>query len=209
MMENNEFIFQISPYDIENLWPQASKALEKRMELVSRERYPALWKKTDKLNAVSQGRTRSTLRTRIMSMVCLALGIFLFVPGLTEPQKLLVPLFSGAIAIGAGIGGLWRNRKHKKNPFDQAAKSLLAGKDTPPEQTVSFSETGMTLPTDNSSSECVPYSNFECIIETADMFLLVYDTRVTVLQKIDLTTRTAGDFRAFISQKVLQYRALT
>lgn len=68
---------------------------------------------------LSQGRTRSRLGTRVKSIVCLALGFFLFIPSLVKPQELLVPLLAGVIAIGAGIGGLWRSRKHKKNPFDK------------------------------------------------------------------------------------------
>jgi len=38
-----------------------------------------------------------------------------------------VPLLVGAIAIGAGIGGLWRSRKNKKNLFDKSA--ILSGDD--------------------------------------------------------------------------------
>ena len=65
-----------------------------------------------------------------MSIVCLALGIFLFVPGIMEPKKLFVPLLVGVLAIGASIGGLWRSRKHKKNPFDKSAKLLLEKRGT-------------------------------------------------------------------------------
>lgn len=211
-MDNIKYVFRLTAYDINCLLPQVSKALEKRTELVSRERYPNLWKNTDRLNAASQGQTQSRGRTIFMSIVCLALGIFLFVPGLVKPQELLVPLLVGAVAIGAGIGGLWRSRKNKKNPFDKSAKKLLAGKDTfSAEQSieVSFSEEGMILPTDNGGAESVPYSNFECIIEATDIFLLVYDTRVTVLQKHDLITNTADEFRGFISNKVAKFKTLT
>lgn len=204
-MENVKYIFRISPYDTEKLLPQVSKALEKRAELVSREKYPGMWKHTDKFNAMSQGKTRSRLRTRLLSIVCLATGIFLFVPGLVKPQELFVPLLVGAVAVGAGIGGLWRSRKHKKNPFDKSGKILLAGKDsisTEQTVTVSFSEDGMTIPTDNGNNEFVPYSDFECAIETADILLFVYGERVTVLQKIDLTTDNISVFYELISKKV-------
>ena len=205
-------IFQISPYDTEKLLPQVSKALEKRTEIISREQYPGMWKHTDKFNSMAQGRTRSRLRTRLMSVVCLAVGIFLFVPGLVKPQELFVPLLVGAVAVGAGIGGLWRSRKHKKNPFDKSAKVLLAGKDNiSAEQSiaVSFSEDGMTIPIDNGNTEFVPYSGFECAIEAADMLLFVYGERVTVLQKIDLTTGNISDFCKLISEKVTKYHSIT
>lgn len=210
-MENKAFTFHISAYDIEKLLPQASKALEKRTELVSRARHPAMWRMTDSLNSAAQGRTRSRRRTRIMSVICLLLGIFLFVPGLVEPRELLVPLLVGAAAIGAGIGGLWRSRKRRKNPLDKSAKRLLAGKDVLSAEEaikVSFSETGMTIPTEDNSGECVQYGNFECVIETEDLFLLVYDTRVTVLQKTDLAAGNIDDFCDFVSQRVEKYRSI-
>lgn len=210
-METAKYVFQVSPYDIEKLLPQVSKALKKRTELVSREQHPGMWKQTDKLNAMTQGRTRSRLRTRLLSIICLALGIFLFVPGLMEPRELLAPLLAGAAAIGAGIGGLWRSRKNKKDPFDRSAKVLLAGKDNiSAEQavTVSFSEAGMTLPAEGGNTEFVPYSGFECAIETADILLFVYGERVTVLQKIDLKTGHMNDFRSLISENVTKYRSI-
>lgn len=203
---------QISPYDTEKLLPQVSQALEKRTEIISREQYPGMWKHTDKFNSMEQGRTRSRLRTRLMSVVCLAVGIFLFVPGLVKPQELVVPLFVGAVAVDVGIGGLWRSRKHKKNPFDKSAKVLLAGKDgISAEQSivVSSSKDGMTIPIDNGNTEFVAFSGFECAIEAADMLLLVYGERVTVLQKTDLTTGNISDFCKLISEKVTKYQSIT
>lgn len=211
-MADTNYIFQISPYDTKKLLPQVSKALERRTEIISREQYPGLWKHTDKFNSMAQGRTRSRFRTRLMSVVCLAAGIFLFVPGLMKPQELLVPLLAGAVAVIAGIGGLWRSRKHKKNPFDKSAKVLLAGKDSiSVEQSVevSFSEDGMILPIDNGNTEFVPYSGFECAIEAEDMLLFVYGEHVTVLQKIDLTTGNISDFCKLISEKVTKYQSIT
>ena len=41
------FDFHITSYDTEKLLQQVSEALEKRTELRSRERYPALWENID------------------------------------------------------------------------------------------------------------------------------------------------------------------
>lgn len=204
-MEAMTFTFHIHSYDANRLLPQASRALEKRTELLSRARYPRLWNLTDAYNQVAQKRTRTRLRTRSMSVICLLLGIFLFVPGLTDPKGMLIPLLSGAVAIGAGIGGLWSSRKNKRKPFDDAARTLLDGKDTISEEPplmVSFSDEGMFLPADDGEAECVPYSQFECVIETPELFLLVYDTRVTLLQKADLTEQPLEAFGRFLSGKV-------
>ena len=202
-MEN--YNFQITPYDTESLLQQVSKALEKRTEFVSRECYPGLWENIDKLNAVSKGKRRSSLRSKIMSIICLVLGVFLFIPGLMKPQELLVPLLVGAFAIVIGIVYLYIGRKDKKNPFDKSARLLLMGKDTISAKQsimVSFSESGMEIRADDKESQHIPYSDFESMIETEDLFLFVHDTRITVLQKKDLTSNDITDFRNFISKNV-------
>lgn len=204
-MEN--YNFQITPYDTESLLQQVSKALEKRTEFVSRERYPGLWENIDKLNAVSKGKRRSSLRSKVMSIICLVLGVFLFVPGLMKPQELLVPLLVGAFAIVIGIVYLYIGRKGKKNPFDKSARLLLMGKDTISAKQsimVSFSESGMEIRADDREPQHIPYSDFESMIETEDLFLFVHDTRITVLQKKDLTSNDITDFRNFISRNVPQ-----
>ncbi len=204
-MEN--YNFQITPYDTESLLQQVSKALEKRTEFVSRERYPSLWENIDKLNVVSKGKRRSSLRSKVMSIICLVLGVFLFVPGLMKPQELLVPLLVGAFAIVIAIVYLYIGRKGKKNPFDKSARLLLMGKDTISAKQsimVSFSESGMEIRADDKEPQHIPYSDFESMIETEDLFLFVHDTRITVLQKKDLTSNDITDFRNFISRNVPQ-----
>lgn len=208
-MEN--YNFQITPYDTESLLQQVSKALEKRNEFVSRERYPGLWENIDKLNAMSKGKRRSSLRSKIMGVICLVLGIFLFVPGLMEPQELLVPLLTGAFAIVIGIVYLYIGRKDKKNPFDKSAKLLLMGKDTISAKQsimVSFSESGMEIQVDDKESQRIPYSDFESMIETMDLFLFVHDTRITTLQKKDLTSKATTDFHNFISKNIPQCQSI-
>lgn len=210
-MENENYIFQISSYDINCLLAQVSKALEKRTELISRERYPGMWHFTDRMNTAAQGKRRSSFRTKLLSIVCLAAGIFLLVPGLVEPQELFMPLLAGTAALMIGIVGLLCSRKNKKNPFDKSAKLLLTGKDVIPEGqaiTVIFSDDGMTIPADNNNTEFVPYNDFECAIETTDAFLFVYGDRVTVLQKKDLTTDNLKDFSDQISEKVTKYQSI-
>ena len=206
----NTYRFQISAYDIDRLLPQVSQALKKRTDLLSRQQYPSLWAVTDKLNSAGGGKKRSTLRTRFMSILCLILGVILFVPGLMKPQELLVPLLAGAVAIGAGLGGLWRSRKKKQTPFDRSAKLLLQGKDSLGSEflSVDFSDDGMTIPSEKAEAELIPYFGFECAIETADALLLVYDTRVTLLQKCDLKDGKAEDFCSILSKKVVEYHVL-
>lgn len=113
-MEQN-ISFQITPLDVHQLYPQVSRALEKRTELVSREKLPKMWALTDKLNhgprvprAVAENRRK---RRVLFGLLDWALGVFLLMSGLMEPQELLLPLLVGAVGFGAGVAILWRNKR--------------------------------------------------------------------------------------------------
>lgn len=204
------YLFQISSYDISRLLPQASKALEKRSEHLSRERYPKMWRSIDRLPSPSQGAKRSRLHTRLFSILCLAAGIILVVPGLMEPKELLVPLVVGAAAIVLGITRLWLTRKNREKPFDRSARLLLEGKDQTPESpapVVSFSDQGMTF-SEKGNTEFVPYSDFESAWETEDALLLVFGQRVTLLQKQDLIKGNLPGLSRLLSEKVPTYKLI-
>ena len=210
-MADTTYIFQTSTYDADRLLPQVSKALEARTELLSRERCPGMWCATDRVNAMVRGRRRSRLRTRIMGILCLVLGLFLLIPGLMEPKGPSVVLITGAVATAAGIGGLWRSRAHRETPFDRAAKKLLSTVGRPsagPGAEVTFSEGEMQIAAENADPICVPYDEIECVIEAPDLFLLVYGDRVSVLQRCDLTSGTADAFCQYLEEKVARYRRI-
>lgn len=215
-MTEKSFIFRVSTYDADALLSQVSKALEKRTELLSREQYPGLWKGIDKVNAIPKRDHRRSPLWKLVYVLCIAAGIFLFIPGLMKPQELTVPLVVGALAILCGIWRLWGSRKNKApkttdKRFDEAAKQLLAGKDAIPEEealTVTFSEAGMYISANSSSAEPVPYSGFETVIETADAILLVYGELVTLLQKKDLADGDVFEFCTFLSEQVAVYQTV-
>ena len=193
-----KYVFAISDYDAKKLLPQVSRALETRTQLLSREKYPGMWKATDALCALPKSHGLGRGRRKFFAIICLALGIFLFVPGLMKPQELQGPLFMGAVAIGAGLGGLLRGRRGKKNPFDKSAKLLLAGKETEDASSrVVFSDTGMCIC--GGGEETVPYSDFEFFIEGEDVYLITFAGRVVLLQKKDLQ-RDVEEFTAFVAE---------
>ena len=213
-MSHVRYVFHLGRYDTEALLPQVAKVLDKRMEIVTREQFPKMWKLTDKLHSMTKGNTRSKLRIKVMSVVCLALGVFLLVPSLMEPHELFVPLIAGSIATLFGIGGLWFNRKNKKNRFDKPARMLLTRySDISLKQgiSVSFSNDGMSLASslpDADSAVFVRYSEFECIIEAPDLFLIFYDNRVLVLQKSHLEANFIEGFDDFMKSKVQKYSSV-
>ena len=204
------YLFQISSYDISRLLPQVSKALEMRSEHLSRERYPKMWRSIDRLPSPSRGAKRSRLRTRLFSILCLAAGVILVVPGLMEPKELLVPLVAGAAAVVLGASGLWRTRKNREKPFDRSARLLLEGKDQTPESpapVVSFSDEGMSLSSQGEAA-FVPYRDFESAWETADTLLLVFGQRVTLLQKRDLVQGDFSGLSRLLAEKVAVYQCI-
>lgn len=227
-MADAPFRFEIGPYDTGKLLPQLSRALELRTELYSRQRLPLLWRWTDWLRGRNTGRTEHRLRARILALLCLALGLFLLIPGLMEPRELLTPLLVGVASTLAGLAGLWRSRKRKEsspgqgaahglwrnrrnNPFDQAARKLLEGKEAlSAEEALSafFSQEGMVLCQGEIQLALVPYGDFTEVFETADAWLLVHGDQAVVLQRKDLRGGDAAGLRAALSARIAGYRVV-
>ena len=211
-MEERNFTFHISPYDVKKLLPQLSIALEKRSALLSRERYPQLWNATDKLNAQNEARNYKPMLSRGKSIIFLILGIVLVVPGLVNPQQMLVPLLFGIIGLFAGVRGLTSTgnamMKRMKKRFSLSAKQLLAGKDRLSEKDsidIVFTEDGICYPTGEGESESISYDVFESVVEGEDLYLIVFDTNVTVLQKADLLGGDFTAFHTFLSERIAHF----
>ena len=104
--------FQITPLEPERLYPQVSRALVRRAELLSRARLPRLWALTDRLNRKKRtGRRMSKGRQyawKALAVVNWLLGGLLLMVGLTEPTGPATVLAVGAVGLGAGGGYLWR-----------------------------------------------------------------------------------------------------
>ena len=216
-----EFIFQISTYNRCDLEEQLGWALDRRAELISRQRLPRIWKGIDWLNShskatasVSRGRA---IRYKIYNIILVALGIFLLVPGLMEPQKLMLPFIFGAIATLWGIGSLvlfrknthkrvqgapekpWRKNLNKR--YQSASVKLLKGLqslelDDKSPFYVSFTEKDMLI----GDKEIIPYLHFNAIVETKDLYLITWSERVIVLKKGDMTVGTHREFITFLEK---------
>ena len=80
-----EFVFRLSDYGDPALDSEAARLLEQRLEAQSRRAAPGVWRWVDRLRAcAAEGQERR--RRRIYGAVLLALGVFLLVPGLAEPE---------------------------------------------------------------------------------------------------------------------------
>lgn len=200
-----KFAFELTGYDEESFISQVSKALEKRTESVSRNKYPRVWEYIDKMNSkgrvseeVSKKRRR---RYKVYGILFMLVGFFLLIPSLVKPEELLVPLLAGAFAIVIGMLYLWFGRKPiEKNmtSFDRAAMKLFDEyKKIPAEVTVTFTDDKVQLAGD----AVFDYGDINKFYITKDFLIIIWKERITILQKKDLSSCSAEEFINFITYK--------
>lgn len=211
------YIFHTSTYDVDALVPEVSQALEKRVELVSRQKLPGMWKATDRL---SQGGTSGEMPRgrliyrRVVGIALIVLGLFMLIPGLMQPRELLVPLIAGICGLAVGIHSLWSTRKKPakitpeesaekpvKKPskkYEDTAKTFLNNLANVEPTCVRFSEEGMAL----SEDAVIRYEEMECFVETQSGYLIAWGRTATYLQKKDLQFDNEAEFRDFVAGRV-------
>lgn len=200
-----KFVFELTGYDEESFISQVSKALEKRTESVSRNKYPRVWEYIDKMNSkgrvseeVSKKRRR---RYKVYGILFMLVGFFLLIPSLVKPEELLVPLLAGAFAIVIGMLYLWFGRKPKEKnmtSFDRTAMKLFDEyKKIPAEVTVTFTDDKVQLAGD----AVFDYGDMNKFYITKDFLIIIWKERITILQKKDLSSCSAEEFINFITYK--------
>lgn len=195
-----EFIFKPEKLT-EDLFYQISEAVAKRTEIFSRKRYPGLWEKTDRLNEKKLPEEALLKRRRFRrfyGIICIALGIFLFVPGLMKPSELAVPLFVGAAAIIFGISAVIPRKTNEEKFYKKAKKLAKAiNSSLKPGDTVVFNEEGIF----ENGGALMKYEELENIIENRSIFLVCDGKLIMVLRKTDMVIGNPEDFRNFIEEK--------
>ncbi|MBO5178620.1 MAG: hypothetical protein J6C07_14305 [Lachnospiraceae bacterium] len=205
-MADKNFIFSMKPYDVNTLFPQVAQILQKRVEIASRKKLPGLWKITDKLNAVPRAPEaelkRRKERQRRWGGLFLVMGIFLFVPGIMKPQELPVPLVAGFLAIVLGILYL-RKGDRKKKTLEKKAKQLLEKLNASMEGQklrLIFYDTELAI-TGVGDDKKISYANMECALETKDLFGIIYDNQIIIVQKQELLLGNAEDLIKALKEK--------
>lgn len=200
------FIFTLSKYNDVVFQEQVSQALKKRIELVSRKKYPKIWKFTDRMNPqkkLSEKMLNKRRRLyRIYGIFLLLLGFFLLIPSLMDPKELQTALITGITAVGIGSGYLMYGRGSKKakpTSFDKAAMKLFQEYDNLPKCQVIFTNEAIQL----HEQAAIDYREIEHFFITGDLFILIWNERITVLQKKDLTSNKEAEFIDFITCKSL------
>ena len=174
-----EFVFKPEKLT-ENLFYEISEAIAKRTEIFSRKKLPGLWEKTDELNAKNLSEPALKRRKKfrkINGIICIALGIFLFVPGIVAPKELFVPLIVGAFATVFGISAVIP-RKTDAEKFLKKAKNLAKAINSSlkPEDTVAFGEDGIF----ENGGLLMKYEELENVIENKNIFLVCDGKKIMI-----------------------------
>ncbi len=195
-----EFIFKPEKLTPE-LTEQVAFAIGKRAELQSRKKHPGMWNKIDSLNrrkAPEEVLRRRKTRHVIYGIILIAVGFFLFVPGLMKPKELFVPLIVGAFAMINGIFAILP-RRNDAEKFEKNAKKLMKSINSSldPGDTVVFTgeviyENGVML---------MEYESLEEIIETRSVILVCDGIKIMILRKFDLVNADFDDFASFVQTK--------
>ena len=195
-----EFVFKPEKLT-ENLFYEISEAIAKRTEIFSRKKLPGLWEKTDELNAKNLSEPALKRRKKfrkINGLICLALGNFLFVPGIVAPKELFVPLIVGAFATVFGISAVIP-RKTDAEKFLKKAKNLAKAINSSlkPEDTVVFGEDGIF----ENGGLLMKYEELENVIENKNIFLVCDGKKIMILRKNDMILGNKEEFLNFIEIK--------
>lgn len=206
------YIFKIGNYETPSLCAETERLLCKRLEACSRETLPKVWKLTDAANAYAAngpGREKRAVRYRVYGGILLALGIFVLVPGLLEPQNPVL-IFTGALALLAGAAEFALAGKRRASPMPQScqkeAKKLIeklraADFEKNPVE-INFDDCGMAICADGDEQK-VSYEKMKAVFEEEHLWLLIYDNeKALLLQKCDLASGDAGKFTAFVRSKI-------
>lgn len=195
-----EFIFKPEKLS-DDLVYQISECIAKRSENLSREKYPGIWKKVDSINGNKMPEDvlkRRKKRRRIYGIILLALGFFLFIPGIIEPKELFVPLIVGAFAIINGIFAVLPSHSPEEK-FKKNAKNLMNAINSSLEKddTVTFNDEAIY----ENGTVLMEYKNLEPLIESRSIWLVCDGKKVMALRKVDLVSGSKEDFSEFIRKK--------
>lgn len=195
-----EFVFKPEKLS-DDLVYEISECIAKRAENFSRAKFPKTWKKVDSLNEHKMPEEvlrRRKIRRVIYGIILIALGIFLFIPGLMKPKELTVPLIAGIFSIINGIIAVLPRRKPEER-FKRKAKKLFSAINSSikSENTVIFNDEAVF----ENGAILMEYKDFEPLIESRKLWFVCDGTKVMVLRKTDLVSGSPEEFAEFINKK--------
>lgn len=208
-MEEIEFIFQTSALDKPTLLPQISKALEKRLEIRAGQMRP---NSKAAVPMTEEEKQRQSKRRKLQGILMMAVGVLAAVAGFVVDGRSILLIVLGAIALFYGFLTFRTASALTSDPdkYDKAAQDFLDSRDESVQgKNVQVCFSGEEMITvmgelDDLDQEAVAFDQIEMILETRDVFLVIYDRRGVVLQKSELDPEmgSVDEFRDFIKAHV-------
>ncbi len=179
-----EFVFKTESFNIfyfKSAEEQLIEPLRKITELNSRDKMPALWKITDSLNSRKKHVSKEVInrrikRYRIWGILIVLMSLFLFIPSVTAPKELLVPLIVSSITMVIGLFFVFSCSGSYDKKLKKSAHMLIKLLENVKKYEIVFKYEGIDL----NKADFVNYNDIKLLTKTQDFYVIFYKESVTV-----------------------------
>ncbi len=200
-----EFIFKTESFNIFNFKSaeeQLVEPLKKITELNSRKKVAALWKIADGLNRRKKHVSKEVInrrikRYRIWGFLIVLMSLFLFIPSITSPKELLVPLIVSSITTVIGLFFVFSCSGSYDKRLKKSAHLLVKSLENVKNYDIAFKDDGIDL----NKADFIKYSDIKLLTKTQDFYVIFYRENVTVFPINTLNNFSNDLFEEFLFDK--------
>ena len=200
-----EFIFKTESFNIFNFKSaeeQLVEPLKKITELNSRKKVAALWKIADGLNRRKKHVSKEVInrrikRYRIWGFLIVLMSLFLFIPSITSPKELLVPLILSSITTVIGLFFVFSCSGSYDKRLKKSAHLLVKSLENVKNYDIAFKDDGIDL----NKADFIKYSDIKLLTKTQDFYVIFYRENVTVFPINTLNNFSNDLFEEFLFDK--------
>lgn len=200
-----EFIFKTESFNIFNFKSaeeQLVEPLKKITELNSRKKVAALWKIVDGLNRRKKHVSKEVInrrikRYRIWGFLIVLMSLFLFIPSITSPKELLVPLILSSITMVIGLFFVFSCSGSYDKRLKKSAHLLVKSLENVKNYDIAFKDDGIDL----NKADFIKYSDIKLLTKTQDFYVIFYRENVTVFPINTLNNFSNDLFEEFLFDK--------
>lgn len=200
-----EFIFKTESFNIFNFKfaeEQLVEPLKKITELNSRKKVAALWKIVDGLNRRKKHVSKEVInrrikRYRIWGFLIVLMSLFLFIPSITSPKELLVPLIVSSITMVIGLFFVFSCSGSYDKRLKKSAHLLVKSLENVKNYDIAFKDDGIDL----NKADFIKYSDIKLLTKTQDFYVIFYRENVTVFPINTLNNVSNDLFEEFLFDK--------
>ena len=200
-----EFIFKTESFNIFNFKSaeeQLVEPLKKITELNSRKKVAALWKIADGLNRRKKHVSKEVINRRIKryrkwGFLIVLMSLFLFIPSITSPKELLVPLILSSITTVIGLFFVFSCSGSYDKRLKKSAHLLVKSLENVKNYDIAFKDDGIDL----NKADFIKYSDIKLLTKTQDFYVIFYRENVTVFSINTLNNVSNDLFEEFLFDK--------